>query len=531
MSYIELGVPEKRRNKVGNIKIICPITVSSEKDRKCKELWYEVDLQYEKYLYIDRVDPFVVAILPYCMKNSFDIKVDEKTGISADLLYQLKEILIPTMSNAKKFNSIKLESKAVLKKLNCGKEIATGISRGVDSFYTLLKTMEGNFKPTYLTLFNTQAYGEFGGSAARDMFQQDFVIAEELNKELNDYYDTTIKVMTVNSNIQEELPIKIYDAGSFRDAGAIIFLKKMIKLYYFSTTISLEAFSIDGSCREFEPWAFACLSTETQRIQPIGADKKRLDKISYISDYPLTYKYLKVCRKPLYCGTEGRKYEKETNCTSDCEKCRCTILELMALGKLNNYSSVFDIQWAEEHKKQLLYEVIGRQNETGELDYSDIYKAMKTKGVINDTIEIEAGIQLDLINDAPPDRDYLILEVMNDFFHKVQKGISLKNTIEKLGYKNVGIYGMGRLGRLLYEEINGDLLKLEIDRNKDMQYGTVELCTPDGDFSNLDLIIITAMYKVEMIKKYLISRNACKIMTLQELLAQAEKGGWNEKTG
>lgn len=531
MSYIELGVPEKRKNRVENIRVICPITVFSGVDKNCKELWYEVDSQYENYLYTDRVDPFVVAILPYCMKYSFDIKVNEKTGISTDLYFQLKEILIPTMLNSKKFSSIKLKSKAILKKLDCGKEIATGISRGVDSFYTLLKTMEGAFKPTYLTLFNTQAYGEFGGSAAMEMFQQDFAIAEELNKELNDSYDATIKLMTVNSNIQEELPIKIYDAGSFRDAGAIIFLKQMIRLYYFSTTISLEAFSIDRSCREFEPWLFACLSTEIQRIQPIGADKKRLDKVRYISDYPLTYKYLKVCRKPLYCGTEGRRCEEKTNCTSGCEKCRCTVLELMALGKLSNYSTVFDTEWVEEHKKQLLFEVISHQNETGELDYSDIYKVMKAKGLIDNTMEIEAGIQLDLINDAPLDRDYQILEVMNDFFQKVQRRVSLKKTIEKLGYKNIGIYGMGRLGRLLYEEINSDLLKLEIDRNKDMQYGTIELCTPDKDFSNLDLIIITAVYKVEMIKKYLTSRNACKVMTLQELLEHAEKGERNEKTG
>lgn len=527
MAYIELGVPEKKKDD-GQVKLVCPARiVSSDMDWIYKELWYEIDLQYEQYLYIDRVDCFVVAVLPYCMKNCIDIKVDKKTGISADLYFQLKEVLIPTMANTKKFDHVALESKPVWKKLSCGMEIATGISRGVDSFYTLLKTMEGIYKPTCLTLFNTQAYGEFGGTAAADMFQQDMTAAGELYAEINKSYGKNIKLLTVDSNIQEELPVKIYDAGSFRDAGAILLLKQLISLYFFSTTISLDAFTIDGSCREFEPWAFACLSTESQRIQPIGADKKRLHKVRYISNYPITYKYLKVCRKPLYYGTEGKQYEKKINCTCDCEKCRCTVLELMAVGKLDRYKDVFDLSWVEEHKKQLLYEVVGFQKQAGELDYSDIYQVMREDGRIDDDLEIEAGICLDKMNDVPCDRDYRILELMDEFFQKVQNGVSVKKLLKRLGYKKVGIYGMGRLGRLLCRELEGELLKLVIDRNKGIQYKNVELRRPDEDFSGLDLIIVTTVYKEEMIKNYLKSRNACDVMTLKEVLAQS--GEWDEE--
>lgn len=530
MAFIELGIIRIDR-KGDKVRIVCPAAVNPpEGERYSIEMWYEVDSQYEKYLYTDRADSFVVAILPYCMKNLVDIKVDKNIGISSDLLFRLKEILIPTMAKAEKFDCIEIEAWPVWEKISPGREIATGISRGVDSFYTLLKTMEGDYQPTYLALFNTQAYGEFGGSASEEMFYQDLGTAEHLCGEINHSYGTEMKLLSVCSNIQEELPIEIYYAGSFRDAAAVILLKRMITLYFFSTTVSLDSFTLHGSCRELEPWLFFCLSDDIQRIQPIGTDKSRLEKVKYISKYPITYNYLQVCRKPLYCGTEGRTYNGYANCTYSCEKCRCTVLELMAVGKLKNYQAVFNMDWIEKNRQELLGEVISRQKQRGELDYSEIYKTMRENGTIDDFLEIKAGLQLDTIDDAPKDRDYRILELMNLFISRKQRGISFKENIREMGYQNVGIYGMGRLGKLLYHEL-GETLKLEIDRKRGTQYGAVEMRHPDEDLSELDLIIITTVYKEKAIKAYLKSRTTCEIITFKEFIALPEtsqRGDCNE---
>ncbi|MCI8835890.1 MAG: hypothetical protein HFH24_11055 [Ruminococcus sp.] len=515
MNRIKIGAPymEKKEQKR---KVIVPVTIVEEGVWRKSALWYEVDSQFEKYLYLDRVDPFVTAVLPYCMKNAFDIEVDQQTGVSEDLLFQIRCILIPTMAMADKFQGIEFLSAPVREPLINGTGVATGISRGVDSFYTILKSFEGPYKPDYFTLFNTQAYGEYGGEASVQMFERDFKIAEKLCLELNDLYGSEVKILAVHSNIQEVFPIRIYDAGSFRDAGAILLLKQLIGLYYFSTTVSLKDFTVNGSCREFEPWLFACLTTSAQRIQPVGADKRRIEKAEYIADYPITYKYLKVCRKPLMCGTDGEEYAKDINCTSLCEKCRCTVLEFMALGKLHHYDKVFDLDWVEAHKTELLYEVISKQNQKGELDFSDIYTMLKYQNVIDDYMEMEVGLHVDAVWDAPPDRDYRILELMDKFFEKVQEGMCISSCLRQKDINRVGVYGYGRLGKLLCREIGFDALYV-IDR-KDTAVCHSHKRKPDDDFSDLDLIIITTVYNEDKIKKYLFRKGAGKVITLSELL-------------
>lgn len=167
-----------------SVRINMDITVG-EAPVQTKTLWYETDKEYREYLYTDRIDMFLVAILPYCMVNGYDIQVSDKTGVSADLLYQLTKIMIPSLKDAAPFKQIKIDAVPVYKSLRAGTKIATGASRGVDSFYTILKNMEGEFPLTHLTLFNVQGYGDYGGVAARKNFHRDIKKAQKVCRELN----------------------------------------------------------------------------------------------------------------------------------------------------------------------------------------------------------------------------------------------------------------------------------------------------------------------------------------------------------
>lgn len=508
--YIDVCEDKIRIN--AQIKIIS----DSSETEETEVLWYEVDYFTKDYLYNDRVDAFVVAILPYCMRKSFDVEVDNLTGISKDLYFQIVEFLIPTMAMAEKFNSVNIISKTVNDMLETGTGIATGISKGVDSFYTILKTLESDYKPDYLTLFNTQAYGEYGGDAARTMYERDLKIARELCHKLNAEFNLDMKILTVKSNVQDVFKIPIYDAGSFRDAGAILILKQMIRLYYFSTTISLNDFNVNGSCREFEPWMFMCLTTVSQRIQPVGADKRRIEKVDYISKFPITYNYLKVCRSPLMFGSEGSEYDKDINCTSMCEKCRCTALELYSLGVLDRYHAVFDLNWFYGNKKDLLFEVIEKKNQKGELDFSDIYKILREKGEIDDDLENEASFCIKDIHDEPSDRDFRILNVMNSYFEFVQSGQSVYQKILDSKIHKIGIYGFGRLGKLLLNDIK-KLDVVIIDRKK-LDISGFRPITER--FDDLDMIIITTVYNQHNIKKMLVKKGAHRVVNLDEILSE-----------
>ncbi|SCW31757.1 hypothetical protein SAMN02910400_00323 [Lachnospiraceae bacterium C10] len=516
---IYLGVPEIREYEDA-ARLSLPITIETSSKSVKKEIWYEVGREYGVHLYDDRVDPFVVALLPYCMKNGYDIVVDNKTGVSDELLNHMTEQLIPVMSMADKFGSIEINAQSVKEKLKTGGGVATGISRGVDSFYTILKTFEGDYKPTLLTLFNVQAYGEYGGKASHSMFLSDIEFAGRVCNELSEKYNSTVNLLTVESNIQEVLPIEIYDSGSFRDAAAVILIKQLVSLYYFSTTISLKDFSVERSCREFEPWLFYCLSTNEQRIQSYGADKNRLEKVRFISDYPITYKYLQVCRQPLMSGNNGIVYTEGMNCTYKCEKCRCTVLELIAVGKLNNYNKVFNTSWVDIHKKDLLMEVIEKKNQHGELDFNDLYRSMKQTGIISDEFENELRFSGTVYTDGCDNKEQRIIELMYAYFSMKLSGYEVFEGF-KDNYKKVAIYGMGRIGKLLYFDIK-DKVSVVIDRNSKISINNVETRNPDSDLSDIDLIIITTVYDEEVIEHYLKKHGANTVTTLKKLIDEIE---------
>ena len=157
MSYFRLEEP--RIISKEDTARVCVEAIFPKEVGKKVILWYELDSVYKDYLYKDRVDMFLVAILPYCMEKGYDIQISCKTRVSADLLYQLREMMIPALKNAEPFHEIRIEAVPTYEKLRQGEGIATGVSGGVDSFYTILKNIDGLFPLTHLTLFNVQGYG------------------------------------------------------------------------------------------------------------------------------------------------------------------------------------------------------------------------------------------------------------------------------------------------------------------------------------------------------------------------------------
>lgn len=515
MFDLQLGVPTIIYNE-NKVKISVDIIICQEKRIS---VWYEVDSIYQEYLYTDRVDPFLVAILPYCMKEGYDIYVSEKTGVSVDLLYQIKKIMLPAITSAKVYDFQMIDIKAVpiYKSLKKGEGIATGISRGMDSFYTILNNIEGLFPLTSLTLFNVQSFGEFGGEVAREYFYGEVEEAKKICSDLNREYNKNLNLVTVDSNIQDIFPIEIFSSGSYRDAGAILLLKQMFKLYYFAADVRLEDFSLGNGIRRENPWIFYCLSTENYRIQLFGAEATRIDKAAYISKHSITYENLRVCLQPLIYGDKGIKYQSHINCTYDCDKCRYTVMELAAVGELEKYRNVFDLNLVKKKYKDILAESVVKKNLL-QPHWGVIYKAFRQKGEIDDlfeqqVIEKQEGSAID-----PESHNEQILKLIDCFLQRIQIRPSIMEQLTTAGYQRVAIYGMGRLGKLLYCELK-DIVIYGIDRNPSMTYGNILLKRLDEKFPPVDLILITTIYDNKLIIEFLQEKITCRIMTLDELLS------------
>ena len=109
---------------------------------------------------------------------------------------------------------------------------------------------------------------------------------------------------------------------------------------HLADSFSQFGFSIDDIAF-FDLLSVQCVSNENTTFYSTGSEVTRLEKTAYISDFAVTHKYLNVCWYHLY------------NCNK-CDKCRRTMLGLYALGKLDRYGEVFDVNYFYQNRDEYL---------------------------------------------------------------------------------------------------------------------------------------------------------------------------------
>lgn len=349
--YIE----ESNSTTSENVRVCADICIIDSKTTS-SVIYFEFSKEYMKLVDIECADAFLVAILPYALINDYEIIINDKLKISSDLAYQLSELLIPTLKYSKdfgEFHNVPMKFN-IIDGCRAGEGGGAGFSRGVDSFYTLLKNKDSI---DYLFLFNTQAYGVDGGDIAKKGYCRDLEEAKKCILEYNKMYNKKTKLVAVNTNVHEEFKIRIGYAGTYRDAAIVMLFRKGIGRYYYSTTYTIDNFDI-GYCRTYESWILPCLSAAGQKIYSYGGAETKLEKLKYISDYPITYNYLQVCRKAAWEAEKGHTFEQaQTNCTKYCYKCKSTCIALKQIGKLEKYKNRFDIDWICENEREIMEEI------------------------------------------------------------------------------------------------------------------------------------------------------------------------------
>ncbi|MCR5487749.1 MAG: hypothetical protein K6F35_09515 [Lachnospiraceae bacterium] len=140
MKRIVIGKPEiQKENEM--VKLISHISG----DFVNKDLYFEVEEKYELLLCKERIDAFFVALIPYLLYRSEEqekLLVCCEAPLSQKLFYQVTQLLFPALSHSiDYFHNIEIESElenSIYERFKKG--AATGVSGGVDSFYTLEKS-------------------------------------------------------------------------------------------------------------------------------------------------------------------------------------------------------------------------------------------------------------------------------------------------------------------------------------------------------------------------------------------------------
>lgn len=254
--------------------------------------------------------------------------------------------------------------------------VATGFSAGVDTFTTLAlftaNDVPASRRITSLTTFDCGAMGPY---------EQTLGIFEKYSQRVRNYAeDNNFKWQTVRSNIDQFY--EAVDQGFqlthvVRNAATALIFEDIFSTYLCSSTYPYRSINSKNDDMSYiEPILLPLLSTETLQFVSAGAGLARHQKTQLISTYPPAMQMLDVCVAP----ADKRLSNQKINCCK-CWKCSRMMLNLDLLGRLDDFSEVFDINYYHRNKARLMLSVYesAQQGKPADRDLINLMKGMGRK--------------------------------------------------------------------------------------------------------------------------------------------------------
>lgn len=305
--------------KDGSARLCADLTI----DNRRTTLWFGVESWQAGWLSLGRADAFVMALLPCAMRGGHEIACEDP--ISERLYYQLIGSLIPTLSSAgERYQPIKITALLTTEKLHNQGAVGTGFSGGVDSLYTIMRHGEESVFPlTHIAIFNT---GNIDSKAALlKLFRQAEIFGEAQN----------LKALFIDTNFREILP-EYYDSiYTFRNLACVLALQGLYAVYLLSSGPNAVKMELNLlRCARYDLLTINCASTESLSFYLSGVETTRVAKLTMLTKWEPSYRWLHSCTSIV-----GENH----NC-SRCKKCIRDMTVLYALGKLEQYQGVYDVE-------------------------------------------------------------------------------------------------------------------------------------------------------------------------------------------
>jgi hypothetical protein len=308
-------------------------------------LWYSVDEEFSD-LMSDTADAALVALLIPAMTTGQDIEVSGR--ISARLLYNasrpyqtILQHVIPSLRR------VRIHAEKVYHAGERAPGVATGFSGGIDSFCAIADHHKSDVPPGFrLTHFlynNVGSHGKGGETLFMKRYNRLRSTADRIG----------LPLVRVNSNLGE-----FYREYSFEQTHtprnlsvALVLGKGIGRFMYASAYQYADVFvGASDSMAYTDTLTLPLLSTELVDAASVGSEYSRVEKTLRASTVPESYDALDVCVTASHAGPG-------MNC-SRCWKCLRTMLTLDIAGKLDFYSSCFDLDVYEKHKANFMAETL-----------------------------------------------------------------------------------------------------------------------------------------------------------------------------
>ncbi len=306
----------------------------------------DVTEKLQSYLTTDRIDFVVVGLLCFAINHGYDF--ESHLPITEDLYYNLNTQLIDILAINPGGHRTRINAPVISAIQERGEIVATGISCGVDCFYTIA-THSGRNVPkanriTDLCFFDVGSHetGKSDGSS-RALYEGRLSLCKHFAEENNYGF------LSINNDIYKV--IDKYAAGgyshlenhTFMALACIYAVQKGFSKYYYSAGYSYAEFHCSKNKKDnqldsayYDLLTLTACSVTGLQFSSIGASLDRLEKTKVVADYKPAFNYLNVCVNTVKND-------------SKCFKCVRTMLTLNVLGKLENFNNVFDVEYFKSH--------------------------------------------------------------------------------------------------------------------------------------------------------------------------------------
>jgi len=323
--------------------------------------WFSVEPEFAPYLVDDRADAFVVGFLSTAMRLGADIVCEEP--ITKRLYYQITQYLIPAMAaNMDIYRSISIRARVTDEPLSCEGAVGTGWTGGVDSMYTLMTHLhpdEPGMKLTHLLVANV---GTLESDHNTELLRY---MAENARSGIARELD--LSVVAVDSNIQLLQQEHYLAVAVFRLPAAVLALQRLFGVFLHSGAYEFSRFAfVAENSAYYELLPLSCFETDCTVFYSTGSHVPRIRKLRELSAFPFAKKYLHPCI-----------YVQRSNC-GRCGKCVRTMGALYALGTLEDFGQVFDLEDFHQNKDNHLAGILAKKESQ---HYGEVLAVMKERGM------------------------------------------------------------------------------------------------------------------------------------------------------
>lgn len=341
---------------IGNNIIIT--TISIKDGRLCHGLQidshdYMVETELSdnviEYAVTDRIDSIVMGLLMFAIRNGYDFV--SELPITDSLLYNIQNHFINAIVGDSNLHKVTITCPTCPKLQQKGDIVSTGVSCGVDSLYTILQHRSENVpndhRLTHLTFMDIGSHHNHAGKSTPPLYNERKKHIVQYCKEIN------IPLIEIKSNLPDiinEIDPNKYshlNYHSFMALFAILNIAAGVSRYYYSSGYSYREFTCiypehgDIGASAFDLLTMYVASYGSTHFSPFGGDRTRVEKVKLIAEHPHDASFLDVC------------IDSATNC-GKCFKCRRTLLEIDAIGKLDVFTTAFNIDKYIKDKSDIL---------------------------------------------------------------------------------------------------------------------------------------------------------------------------------